>query len=214
MNKLFVVSMLALTGVVSVGATQVTYEDVVKMQVLRKPSVGGQVVEGSVAGSVANMPSKNQAGALGQSGLVRVAPPMAQIMTGDPVIDAQLKVLVTEMETKIKAISEEYGIKIKTLVGSRPLKANLMMATGTLSGGVMRATNTQMMGSSTQENIYRAEMMKRRIENVESQMNAGTATNSSSFIQRQGNQGVKPMEQRGIGSQFNSLFRGMFGGDR
>jgi hypothetical protein len=56
-------------------------------------------------------------------------PPMASstplmgegMITGDPVIDGQVRTLKKEMDDKIKAIRSEYEAKIKTLIGEKKL---------------------------------------------------------------------------------------------
>ncbi|MCF7843735.1 hypothetical protein K9M47_02455 [Candidatus Gracilibacteria bacterium] len=48
-------------------------------------------------------------------------PSFARATTGDPVIDAELKALNTEMEAKLKAIHEEYLAKFKVIVGDHKL---------------------------------------------------------------------------------------------
>lgn len=44
---------------------------------------------------------------------------MARMTTGDATIDAQVKVLRDELETKMRALQTEYEVKIKAIIGDK-----------------------------------------------------------------------------------------------
>jgi hypothetical protein len=129
-------------------------------------------------------------------------------VTGDATIDAQIKVLVKERDDKMKAIGEEYKVKIQALVGNRPL-LRPQMASGTmmrLGGGVQGIGAT---GSGTERGAVRGVMMRTNQGNG----NNADAEQPSSRPVMGAQGGASQTIGQGIGAQFNSLFRGMFGGN-
>ena len=99
---------------------------------------------------------------LTEAGSVRIMQGVPQIVTGDPAIDAQVKTLTTEMETKIKAIQDDYMAKIKAVVGNKAIKTQPgMMASTTIIHGEARLENSTSTGSSTRPNFERGDSVKR-----------------------------------------------------
>jgi hypothetical protein len=111
--------------------------------------------------------------------------------TGDPVIDAKLKVLNEEMEAKIKALRDEYQAKIKALIGDRKLLP-MVVASGSparMMQGEKGERNGQMTGSTTE----RDDKQRARMGDVR-----GVTTDSSD-------------NERGV-SKIKAFFKGFFGG--
>ena len=109
--------------------------------------------------------------------------------TGDAKIDAQIKTLTEEKDAKIRLILEDYSKNLRTLIGNRPVNSPSMRVNA--SGTPLRAQGNGPMASGT------------RVQ-----------PNIQGVTQRAVNQGVKPVEERGIGAQLGNFFRGIFGGNR
>lgn len=208
MNKLYIVSVLVFASILSVNAEEVVAQRAIPTLYQNNVEKGVAMIRKNVGVNGQKTEGKGQA-TLVRGGAGQIILPQRQVpTTGDPVIDAQIKTLSTERETKIQAINNEYRIKMQILIGNRPLKGYPMMVSGsgTTAIGVTRIENGQV-GSSTREN-----MMRRA---------TGTPT-SVPMMRLNGNNGQgqrPPVSQNinqfgeGIGAQFNSLFRGMFGGN-
>lgn len=111
MKKILAITALAIAGTMTVNAetgasvgTQVQVKGApVQAQGQGKMNLKAKAVE---------MIKANNPG-MGEEGMP------AMPTTGDAVTDAQLKALVTEMETKVKAIRDEYQAKIKVIIEAR-----------------------------------------------------------------------------------------------
>jgi hypothetical protein len=144
--------------------------------------------------------------------------------TGDIVLDAKIATLIQERDAKIKAIDEEYKTKIQALIGTRPLKAYPMMATGTMmrkgipspvQGGTP-VNNGRVLGSSVQGDVTGGVEMASGTEQVvrvrPPVVIDQTPTQSPRAPMIIGQQAeASTIVGQGIGAQFNSLFRGIFG---
>ena len=163
MNKMYVVSSLVVTSVLFVYAQQggVTNEmrrgaplpvssQAQQGQEKCSPETPPVQVKESVA-SKAIVPPQ-----VGQNGLGGDLPKPLIPNTGDPVVDAQLKALTTEMETKIKAITGEYRTKVQALLLTKGVKAFPTMTPTIPAQRMMqpRDANSQE-ASSTQERMMR-----------------------------------------------------------
>lgn len=96
-------------------------------------------------------PVSKSGDAQGAQGTMMAIPPM-QVTTGDPEIDAQIKVLTTEMEAKLKAIHEEYAAKIKAIAGDKLAK----------TGPQGDAKNTDMMKKMNTDMTKKMEEVKNK----------------------------------------------------
>jgi hypothetical protein len=117
--------------------------------------------------------------------------------TGDPVIDAKLKVLNEEMDAKIQAIRIEYQAKIKALIGDKKLLP-MVVASGSparMMQGEKGERNGQMMGSTTVRGFERADKQRDKIGSVK-----GATTDS-------------PDNEGGM-FQLKAFFQGLFGGSK
>ena len=99
MKKLTITTVLLIAGTVFVNAE--TNSQVQKLREMVKRPVAQKVV----ASSTRPMPTQDIEGK--SEGMMPV------LSTGDDAIDAQIKVLAIEMETKVKLIRDEYQTKIK-----------------------------------------------------------------------------------------------------
>lgn len=77
---------------------------------------------------------------------------MARITTGDATIDAQVKVLRDELETKMRALQTEYEVKIKALIGDRKPVGN-----GTTTPKEMKRGEDRSMERREEGQMMRAE---------------------------------------------------------
>ena len=125
MNKIYAVSALIIASITFASAEDV----VVKNNTVRGSNGMVRATEvksvsstrSVITGTAKLMPSQGSGVSQGQVQVVRMMPPIAQMTTGDPSIDAQLKVLLAEKDAKIKAIEEEYMVKIKAIIGTHSL---------------------------------------------------------------------------------------------
>lgn len=204
MNKIYVVSLLVVTSVLFVYAQQggvtnemrrgaplqvsgQTQQGQVRMMPRTTPPV--QVKEG--VGSKSVVPPQ-----VGQNGLGGDLPKPPLPSTGDPVVDAQIKALTVEMETKVKAITEDYRTKVQALLLTKGIKAFPMMVSGTPVQRMMQPRDTGSEGaSSTQERMMRDVQAKIQGE-VDRQNKIDNPT---------------PAPRMPIFQQMGSLFQGMFG---
>lgn len=206
MNKISIVSALTFTSIFFTSAqvrsvvSQPSPADGSNQPIL----VQGRAMMISSQGGVANAPVRP--GMASTSILVKLPIPT----TGDPVIDAKLAVLIQERDAKIKAIDDEYRTKIQTLIGTRPLKVFPMMATGTMMRDGVGMNNGRF-GSSTQGRIVGGvEAGAGQVKGVQTAMNQEPQAPRTPMIIGQQAEASSIVGQ-GIGVQFNSLFRGIFG---
>lgn len=123
--------------------------------------------------------------------------PGAQIpTTGDPAIDAQIKTLTVEMETKIRAINDEYRTKMIALIGNRSVKVYPMNASGTLRAGVAGREGV-VVASGTPIRI-----MQNREGSVEGEANRQNLGDT-----------LVPASNMPMFNRVNTFFRGVFGGN-
>lgn len=171
MNKLYILAGLTMLSVASVSAEEIR-NDMMRTVPATRAIPAMRVAEagkGMASGSMMKMPS-----------------------TGDPLVDAQLKALNVEMETKIKAIHDEYGAKILAILKEKMIKSG---ATSTpremMRGSSMNAT-------STQEHGMRKGMMMR--PDGEGRGNGKVLGDS-----------YESKENQPADSFFGNFFRGIFG---
>ena len=143
------------------------------------------------------MPVQSQKGEQGsQNGVGGGLPKPSLPTTGDPVIDAQLKTLTVEMETKIKAISDEYRTKIQALLATKSTRIYPQMASGTPPQRMMQPLDgNSQEASSTQEQMMRDVQSKIQgeVDRQNKMKNAGPAPKMPVF------------------QQMNNFFQGIFG---
>lgn len=127
-----------------------------------------------------------------------MALPGYQIPTiGDPVIDAQIKTLTLEMETKIRAINEEYRTKMIALIGNRPVKVYPVNAQRAPMRVVSVSTDDNVSASGTQ-----VRMMQNVGGRVEGETNRENLRNT-----------LVPASNMPMLNKINTFFRGMFEGN-
>jgi hypothetical protein len=214
MNKIYIVSALTCTSIFFTSAQA--------RPVGSQPSsTNGSNQPALVEGRAMMVPPSQEGGVGGtvRSGMVTTMPVRMPLpTTGDTALDAKLAVLIQERDAKIKAIDDEYRTKIQSLIGTRPLKAFPMMATGTMmrggvsfpvQGGV--GMNNGRVGSSTQGRMVEgADAGVGQVKGVQVTMNQEPQAPRTPMIIGQQAEASSIVGQ-GIGAQFNSLFRGIFG---
>lgn len=211
MNKLYTVSAIMFMSFAIAGAEQENYvrEDVmhqpptaikqttgVKTMPLSRPT------EVKLQGNGREINSQVQNGQ-GQ----RMMPQNDQIKTGDPRVDAKIKELIAERDLKLKAIHEEYMLKLKAIIGDRQLK---------IAESNAKEAKKEMSSSTIQERVFKELQMKKAMEIERMRMMAsGTVPTDTTQIRAkifENKREIKTGVESGVGAQFNSLFRGLFGG--
>lgn len=221
MNKVSIVSLIMLASITFVGAEQ--EGGVMKKELMRAVPVAGRMINATsgqvkgnlpvirttegkmVVGKQQVMSPQNGGGVTGQNGVVKMMLPVDQMTTGDPAIDAQLKSLMTEKNAKIKAIEEEYMTKVKALMEGRTLTRP--------SAPVRAASSTDMRERMDKEMKIKEMQQGREGGRVEGVASGTEPQRMPVRANAPVNNGAKPVEVRGVGAQFNSLFRGLFGGN-
>jgi hypothetical protein len=224
MNKLSIASVLMFTSAVSVSALEqpVAVRGMMYASATASPV---QMMRGEVRAmpAVRVMEAKPTEGSnRGQTVTFSAHAMPAEMMTpttGDPAIDAQLKVLAKEMSEKMKAINDDYQAKVKALVGTRVLRYGNVIMASTTSVMPMRAMDVVQLSSTTRGVMMRKVGMDANGNQMET---VTISADGDQMIM----QGERPMRvqmspvrnesdtSRGVGAQFNSMFRGMFGGNK
>jgi hypothetical protein len=146
----------------------------------------------------------------------QMVPEMRYPMTGDSATDAQIQVLVKEMDTKIRAIHDEYNAKIKVAIGDKKV----------LSQGVPDLTEAREAMKQATEVVNKAQGVAGQAGQMGRQMMNQEGGKQGMMQGRRDGQGYNEGEVRGAatarpsqvegvggtGAQFNSMFRSMFGG--
>ncbi len=139
-----------------------------------------------------------------------VPPQVAPMMTtGDATIDAQIKALNMEMETKIKAIRDDYLSRIKTIVGDKKPMMASTTPRGMMEGKKKGFDDGKKMGrpfASSTDGTMRPPMMRRE----DGQGEQGDRGDNRGEGQRP----LPPQGQMGdsVGPRIQNFFRGFFGG--
>ncbi len=208
MSKLYITSALIFVSIATVGAQQ---EASVREGMMRQaPTMMGQssglkavpavrTTEAKYAGEIKEVNSSGQ--------VYRSMPPIDKVTTGDPKVDAKIKELITERDSKIKAIQEEYLLKIKSLIGDRKAQTSEPYGKETAKDGN---------SSSIQERMLKEIEMRKKLEAERLREGSSGILPTDSAAMRmkmmENNKEIKSAVERGAGAQFNSLFRGLFGG--
>lgn len=125
--------------------------------------------------------------------------------TGDATIDAQIKALNMEMETKIKAIRDDYLAKIRTIVGTKR--------------SVVASSTRPMMGTTTPRGMMEGE--KRGFDEGRKMgrpfASSTDGTMRPPMMRREESQGEQE-DNRGqigdnVGARIQNFFKGFFGGN-
>lgn len=155
MNKLYVVSMIMLTGITLASAEE---GNVVKSSAMLRgvAQVSGQTGQRPVPVlRNQNGGQGNEDKGQGQQGEgMRMMPPVDQMTTGDATIDAKIKSLAEERNAKIKAIQEEYATKMKSIIGNRVIHAiTVVGAPGKMASSTVRKYMEERRNGSSTESV-------------------------------------------------------------
>lgn len=139
MNKVLVLSLFTVSSFITVYAEEVSFKKEIFRAATVQPAYGQARIATSSPKMMRlkqNVTAANKNSLEGEQGKNGMPDPGAPVrmplpVTGDPEIDAQIKTLSLEMETKIRTIHDEYRAKVEALIGGRQLQSGKMMASGT-----------------------------------------------------------------------------------